>query len=666
MPAIVAALEAGAGLEGAARAGGVGLATLLRWCEADDGVVRGMVEGAQRKAHGQKDEGPDRGGSGPSSAHCGLPGASFAGSAPEVLRLAPHDPASGVRRASDASSTMGRDRWARPREEAAALGPGLFGWLLWLEARIGAHNARAPAWECLPAMPAPLLDIFGKFWASGKQELLVRGGRGLGKSTMFLRAILVDAFFGPRVVNGGEIAIFPELSTDMDEANLKVSGYAALLKILGLQHDPTRREDAGEEGTFRVLTAQRGRSRIQLVNAEREHLEFRVYPATVAAMSGPTLKGMRADEEAKWKHSSSEGTNSAEEVLDAARPAFRGRPHAHLYRVSSAYLAKGSHFEDVEEGDTPTRMVARIGEYLTLARDGFEARALVSSPADAAEIRAYAATLTPDSPNLPSWFNPSLDPRTLAARNVRVWLREYGSLSTGGDEDGDFFDPLTLDAAEQAPVPAGLPDSVCAAIDTGATKNPAALAIVGRWNTGQGPRFAPLLLRSWKPAPGRPLDLRLVVLPEMARATKLAGASGWSSDGFASDQVMLVAAGAGLSVAFVATSEAHRDVYAPVRDGLGRGEVCLRGCEGASEVAAQLRRVSSVAELGASGARVRMVVPEDAGGEHGDLGVALVRALASAGCGRVEIVDSDAWDRCEVLGRYGSEAPTMAERFAGR
>lgn len=619
---ILAALRGGATRLSACEVAGVTWATLERWID-DDPEVRNKIDAAESAARDQ--------GARPSSLDAARP--------PKSEKI---------------------DRWAQIRADAGRLGPGLFGLLLWLEARIAEHNERSPAWDHVPPMPPPLLAIFRDFWASAKQELLVRGGRGLGKSTMFTRPTIIECLFAPRVVNGGEIAIWPELSVDMDEANLKVSVLEKLLEIAGF-----RRDDPREDFSFKTLKQERGRTRIQFMNAEHERIEIRVYPATVRALSGPTLKGGRHDEEAKWKTSAKDETNSAEEVLDAEAGAFRGREHAHLYRVSSAWKTSGAHYRDVEgiddkgikvgNGDTAARHIARIGDFLQLTIDGLErVAAAEKNRIDAAEIRMYAATLTPESPNLPSWFNPSLDPLALRARsrNVRVFLREYASRSTGGEDDGDFFDPLLLDAAESRARPHGTPDACYAAIDTGAKRNPAALAIVGLWLTRAGRRVAPMRLRSWRPRPGAPLDLRLVVLPAAAREALANGCGGWTSDGFASDQIDLVSAAEGIEIAYVATSEAYRDVYEPVAAGLARGEICLNGCDGAAEAVAQLRRVSSVTEVGGKGAHVRMVIPEDAGGEHGDLGVALVRALAAAGVGRVEEDDG------EILGAAGRYAGT--------
>ncbi len=631
LPRILAALREGADLGAAARAGPVAIDTLARWMSSDPEVAA-QVEAAQRAG---KDRGP--GAEAPSPPTEGGPRPALAGHPAR-----PTEAGSPERLKPSSAEPTPRDRWAQVHVEAAALGPGLYGYLLWLEGRIASHNEKAPAWDRLPAMPAHLRAEFRRFVESGKQEFTILGGRGLGKTTMFCRFTLIECLFAPPVVSGGEVAIWAELAQDMDAAGLALGVLEKLLAIAGY-----RRRIAASDGEmvdeFKTLRQERGRSRIQFASAHHERIEIRVYPATVAALSGPTLKGARHDEERKWRANAKDGTSSAEEVIDAEGGAFRGRPQAHLYRMSSHWGRGTPHQVDVDGGDTADRMIARLGSFLDAAREGFEARARVSTPLDAAEIRAYAASLTAESPELPSWVNPSLDPRTLKARSVRVFLREYGSRTTDAGDEGDFFDGLLLDAAEQRERPAGPPDSVVyTAIDTGAKKNPATLAAVGRWDTDAGPRFAPLTLRAWKPSPGAPLDLRLVVLPEMARLTKALGADTWSSDGFASDQIDLVAGAHGIAVTYVATSEAHRDVYAPVADGLARGEVCLTGCAGAADAVAQLRRVSSEAELGAAGARIRMVVPEDAGGEHGDLGVALVRALAAAGCGATESDDGGA------------------------
>lgn len=602
---LAARLRAGSTRVDAASGVGISYDKLEKWIERDDGIVRACVEGAE----------------------------AFARSGALLAPVAGAKPAAPVRKDVD--------RWEAARAEADALAPGetLYGWLLWLEGKIGSHNERAKPWEKMPAMPPAVLGIFRDFWASGKQELLIRAGRGFGKSTIFCRPVLVECMFAPRVVNGGEIAIWPELSVDMDEAGLKVGVLEKLLGISGFRPGDGEKN----EGEYKTLKQERGRTRIKFVNAEHEQIEIRVYPATVSALSGPTLKGGRHDEEAKWKASSKEGTNSAQDVIDAEGGAFRGRSHAHLFRVSSAYKTDGPHYFDVEGGDTETRHVARIGAaFLDLALAGFEARASVSNENDAAEIRAYARTLTADSPNLPSWFNPSLDPRTLKASSVRVFLREYGSRSSGAGEEGNFFDSIKLDEAEACGI--ATREGVCfCAIDPGARKNAATISIVRRVEHPNGPRFAHVLTREWKPAPGKPLDLRKVVFPAMAKIARAYGCSGWVTDVHALTDAEIVGAEHELSTRCRAEGDAYRQEYEPVRNALNRGHLGLASGEGVDVVVAQLRGVSS--ELGDRG-HVRMILPEE-GDDHGDAGRAFVSALAEAGAGQEIEAGADDFEVCK-------------------
>lgn len=613
-----AALAGGATRLVACDNAGISFTTLEKWMGRDDGIVLGVVEAAEQAAR-----------------NGGVMPTPRVAKTPERTEV---------------------DPWALARAEAEELAPGetLYGWLLWLEGRIASHNERAQAWERMPVMPPAVLAIFRAFWASGKQELVIRAGRGFGKSTVFCRPVLVECMFAPRVVNGGEIAIWPELSVDMDEANLKVGVLENLLKIAGFRVGEP--ENVRE---FKTLKQERGRSRIKFTNAEHEQIEIRVYPATVAALSGPTLKGARHDEEAKWKADSKAGTNSAQEVIDAEGGAFRGRPHAHLFRVSSAWKTEGPHYRDVEgidehgnkvgDGDTPDRFIARIGaDFLELALAGFEARAIVSKPADAAEIRAYAATLTAASPSLPSWFNPSLDPRTLKASSVRVFLREYGSRSSGSGEEGDFFDAAMLDAAEQLRV-SGEGPCFCA-IDPASRGNAASMAIVRKVKTSTGYRYPPVCLLEWIPARGAPLDLRLAVLPEMARAAVRFGCAGWVTDVHALTDVEIVGTEHGLTTRCRAEGDAYRLEYAPVRNALNRGELVLSGCVGVEAVVVQLRAVSS--ELGDRG-HVRIVLPAE-GDLHGDLGRAYVSACAEAGAGLIEAEEDEGYD--SLPSRYAGAA----------
>jgi hypothetical protein len=528
----------------------------------------------------------------------------------------------------------GADRWKKLREDAAKLAPGMLGFLLAVDARTSTKkhgHAFSPWWRW----------ALGNWYESGKAVFLGRIGRGGGKSTTQTNVVLAETIFGERSIPDGETWIWPFLSLDMDEANLKVGPFESALEAIGIgKADYVKHARTG------------GRTSIAFKDSRDNSIEVRVYPNTVSAMSGPTLVGATNDEEAKWKASTdaSSGvkTNTAEEVLDAQGQCFRGdATHKKHMRISSAWMTHGPHYEDIEAGDNELHYIARIGPFLQLALDGFE---LVASKLEklgkhdgAKTIRGYAATLTEDSPNVPSWVaNPSHDVWggfLRARQRVRKWLRENGSWSSDGADEGDYFEPETIDrGAIVARVITREVDGRFAAIDTGAKKNPSALGIVERVihevRLGTSTRerryqFRPLVLKQWSRKPGGlPLDLRNVVLPAMARLIlENQCIPAWWTDGWASDQIEHVARSFGLQTIYVSTSTATRDVYEPLDAALAHDPcpIVLAGCAGIEQAVAQLRQVRRASDG-------KAVVPHQ-GTEHGELGQVLARALAHAGVG---------------------------------
>jgi hypothetical protein len=198
-------------------------------------------------------------------------------------------------------------------------------------------------------------------------------------------------------------------------------------------------------------------------------------------------------------------------------------------------------------------------------------------------------------------------------------------------EEGDVFDALALDRAVAATAYPGRGERF-AAIDTGASRNPTALAIVERVERRGAYQWRPILLRQWVRKPGGlPLDLRGKVLPEIARLVKSYGCEpAWWSDGWSSHDTELVAAEHGLRTIFVSTSTAYRDLCAPLESALAleRGDaVVLAGCEGATEAVKQLRGVRRSSSGG--------VIWPEVGTEHAELAQVLLRALAHAELGKV-------------------------------
>lgn len=174
-----------------------------------------------------------------------------------------------------------------------------------------------------------------------------------------------------------------------------------------------------------------------------------------------------------------------------------------------------------------------------------------------------------------------------------------------------------------------------AAIDPGSTRNSCALAVVGRNRAGL---WIPLALREWIPAPGAPIDLRLVVLPEAARIVRAWGCEAWATDSYAPGETRLVSAEHGLAVSFVPngdTWEQWRHAFAAVN----RGQVSLaptgRPDMPSAEILARLRSQLATVRRTPSGGKWQVTLPE-VEGAHGDLAVAFSRALWLAKAGDQE------------------------------
>lgn len=175
-----------------------------------------------------------------------------------------------------------------------------------------------------------------------------------------------------------------------------------------------------------------------------------------------------------------------------------------------------------------------------------------------------------------------------------------------------------------------------AAIDPGSTRNSFALAVVGENSAGI---WIPLALREWIPRPGKPLDLRIDVLPEAAEIVLSLGCNAWASDAFASAETRIVSAEKGLRLVFVDADawEQWRHAFAVVN----RGQISLAptgrtGFPDAPALARARSQLATVRRAPAARGKWEVTLPE-VEGAHGDLAVALARALWLAKAGDVVI-----------------------------
>jgi hypothetical protein len=159
-----------------------------------------------------------------------------------------------------------------------------------------------------------------------------------------------------------------------------------------------------------------------------------------------------------------------------------------------------------------------------------------------------------------------------------------------------------------------------AAIDPGASRNAVGIAVIDRDRRGM---WAPIYLREIRPEPGRPLDLRNVLVP-YAREVKELGCDNWATDGWASHDVLH--AGNEVHLGLV---QATTDLPEQWRHLLA---ICARDLHalGPSRrvpedlLAALAEQLGTVREVFVNGRKTIRI--EEVGTSHGDLASAYARA----------------------------------------
>jgi len=317
--------------------------------------------------------------------------------------------------------------WERIEAEAQALAPGQYGYFLWLNAKctaLGMHQI-SPWW----------LASTGAFYDSGKRWMIVRCGRGGGKSTSLVRLAVSEAIFGNRIVPPGQNWIWPFISINATDAGRRIPEAVAILNCLGIEHKLHRAV---------------GKQSIDMLDRNGQQVSFLSLACNISALSGPTSIGATVDEEAKLFDKAT-NANPASEVIASLLQTFRGHEDVRAVRCSSAWDNHGSHADAIAEGDTSQNFIARIGDaFVSETVDGLASVAqyveLGGDKAGAQKIRAYAATVTADSPNICTWVaNPSRTALSCYRDNealpklsrgkaslVDIFLRENASVPLAG------------------------------------------------------------------------------------------------------------------------------------------------------------------------------------------------------------------------------------------
>lgn len=353
----------------------------------------------------------------------------------------------------DASGTVptmcnddGSPDWDRIRLAAERdFGPGPFGLLMWQEERLAARG--------FPRMHPWWAWNLENFYASMKRWLLVLAGRGMGKSSVLTRVAAVETAFTSRRIPPGQTWIWPFVSVRPSDAKRRLQ---EIKEIYGLGYHYALGKIGSPEGT----------PTLAMDDSRGQSVAFVSFASTLGNVSGPNGLGATVDEEEKIERDTSE-------IIGSLIAMFRARAGIRGIRCSSAMGVDGSLYRSIQEGDTITNYVARIGQrFLPATLEGFAAVAeweeARGNTYAAGTIRAYMAGLTAESSQIPSWTGNLMDEPNAAARAIalridaegvppnelkdlprwRYFLREWGSWPTGSDaaaESDTDFDVLGIE-----------------------------------------------------------------------------------------------------------------------------------------------------------------------------------------------------------------------------
>ncbi len=216
-------------------------------------------------------------------------------------------------------------------------------------------------------------ETLGTFVASHRRQLVCRVGRRGGKSSTLCRfAVAFALSYDVSQIPPGDVGVIAFVSTTRDEASQRLRTIKAILDSLQVGYRPI---EGGIEIAGRPIVC-------------------KVYPCTVAGVSGFTSILVIADEVAKW-HDADSGVNPASEVLGALRPTMATQPGARIVLSSSPLGSQDAHAKAFDVGDDEYQCVA------------------------------YA----------PTWVaNPTIaeDATRRLEREPRVWTREYAAIPAAG------------------------------------------------------------------------------------------------------------------------------------------------------------------------------------------------------------------------------------------
>lgn len=306
------------------------------------------------------------------------------------------------------------ERWATIRAEAAQLGKGGSGQLLWVERQCvqGGMHPMDPQW----------LWHFSEFYNSQKMLDVGRFGLRAAKSDSCCRAIAAEVLLTQRRLEPGVVGVCPVMSQNMREADDRFDTLVQVLTACGIADLTGTRSK--EDGFQRSGGGNNARV-IALRDGDGHPVEFRIYPASVAGAAGFTGIAGFCDEVDLW--GKEQGANPARKVFEILLSRYATQPTAKLHVMSASYHHESEHAKMVALGDTTLQRVARLG--VEGARKDTEARARLAILINSSDPLLLTPSL-PESTDIPCWVSNPVAPiencYKQSRENIRTMIFLYG------------------------------------------------------------------------------------------------------------------------------------------------------------------------------------------------------------------------------------------------
>ncbi len=293
------------------------------------------------------------------------------------------------------------DKWARIREEAAALGPEKIGYLHWVDR--ACVDARPP----LHPMDPVWLDHYCRFYESGKRVDVARKGLRAGGSDSSCRVIVAELLLLEKTLEPGLECVGLVVSANTSDGEDRFDTIKQNLRACGFRELTGRsKEDDDEDGRYRTAGGGNSGRVISLRDSQGNPIQFRISAANEAGVASCTAGAALGDELDLWGRK--EGKNPAKKIVEVLITRISTTPGAVVHLMSATYDRDSEHALMMAAGDTVRQRVSRLGELG--ARLDTEARARLASLLRISD----PLLLTPGDPlstDLPTWVtNPTKCP----------------------------------------------------------------------------------------------------------------------------------------------------------------------------------------------------------------------------------------------------------------